>query len=105
MKEKIISGFLGAILGGVIVFSYGYFMNSNTSNIGPIGNGTPPGNFGSGSLDISNMSDEQLEKMAERAGITKEELKTKLENGEDMRSLMGGQRSTGRGNIGTGFTQ
>jgi len=105
MKEKIISWVLGAILGWAIVFSYGYFTNSNTSNIWPMWNWMPPGNFWSGSFDVSNMSDEQLEKMAERAWITKEELKTKLESWEDMRSLMWWQRGSWRETTWTGITQ
>jgi len=105
MKEKIISWVLGAILWWAIVFSYSYFMNSNTSNIWPMWNWTPPGNFGSGSFDASNMSDEQLEKIAERAWITKEELKTKLESGEDIRSLMWWQRGTWRDFTWTGNIQ
>ncbi|MDD2907256.1 MAG: hypothetical protein PHH98_01315 [Candidatus Gracilibacteria bacterium] len=102
MKDKIISGILGAVLCGLVVFLYGYINNGAN---GTMGNGVPPSNFGSGAFDSSNMSDEQLEKMAERAGITKEELKSKLDSGEDIRSLMGGQRGSGRGNSATGNTQ
>ena len=88
MKEKIISWIFGAILGWAIVFSYGYFTNSNTWNIPPSWAWMPPGNFWSWSFDVSNMSDEQLENMATRAWITTDELKAKLESWEDMRSLM-----------------
>lgn len=88
MKEKIISWILGAILGWAIVFSYGYFTNSDTLNIHPNWVWMPSWNFWSWTFDTSNMSDEQLEMMAKRAWISTDELKIKLENWEDMRTLM-----------------
>jgi hypothetical protein len=36
-------------------------------------------------IDSSNISDDQLEKMAERAGISIDELKEKIEAGDDIK--------------------
>lgn len=102
MKDKIISWILGAVLCGLVVFLYWYINNwANWT----MWNWVPPSNFWSWAFDSSNMSDEQLEKMAERAGITKEELKSKLDSWEDIRSLMWGQRWSWRWNSATGNTQ
>jgi len=80
MKEKIISWILWAILGWTIVFSYWYFMNSNIKSNNVWVN--------TWKIDNSNMSDEQIERMATRLWISKEELKQKIDSGEDLRSIM-----------------
>ena len=95
LQEKILNIFLGIIIGILIVYGYNYFMHSSSAQ-----NQTMKGNF-----DPSNMSDTQLEKMATRAGITKEELKKRLDAGENIRDIMpsGSRRnSTGTTNSSSG---
>ncbi|NDK07610.1 hypothetical protein EOM39_00010 [Candidatus Gracilibacteria bacterium] len=87
MRDKIVSFVLGLLIGGAIVYGYTYFMGDNTQQ-GPTGG--PMGNF-----DSSNMSDEQLERMATRAGITKDELKKRLEAGESLRDIMPARTGSG----------
>ncbi len=86
MKEKIISFVAWLLIWGIIVYWYWYFTTSEqpTSNLGN------RWNFTRWNFDPANMTDEQLERMAERAWITKEELKEKIDSWEDIRSLMWG---------------
>jgi hypothetical protein len=79
LRDKIISGVLWIIIWIFWVYTYQYF--SNTLSLSS--SSSQKRNF-----DISNMSDTQLTRMAERAGITKEELKQKIDAGEDIRSIM-----------------
>ncbi|MDD3302381.1 MAG: hypothetical protein PHN31_02420 [Candidatus Gracilibacteria bacterium] len=89
---KIISFVLGMIIGGILVYSYSYFIPGSSNNSSFGGNpGTPP----NGNMDVSSMSDSQLEKMAERAGITKDELKSKLKSGESLRDIMPNRSGSG----------
>lgn len=86
MVEKIISALLWAILWGLIVFLY---MNINTvSSNNILSNWNMPVRWTWATFDVSKMSDDQLEKMATRVWITKEELKIKLESWEDIRNLI-----------------
>lgn len=86
MKDKLISALLWAVLWGLIVFLYINITAVSPSNIWP--NWNMPVRWTWATFDTSNMTDDQLEKMATRAWITKEELKSKLESWEDIRSLM-----------------
>ncbi|MDD3145156.1 MAG: hypothetical protein PHV23_03505 [Candidatus Gracilibacteria bacterium] len=95
MKDKLISALIGAVLGGLIVLLYTNLISVPSNNTGP--NGSRPAGGSGAALDVSTMSDDQLEKMATRAGITKDELKAKLDAGEDIRSLMGNQNGNGGG--------
>lgn len=81
MKDKIISAFIWSIIWWLIVFWYNYFLNwSNTNNLIQ--------NQPSWDFNTSNMTDIQLENMATRIGISKDELKAKIDAWEDIRSLM-----------------
>ncbi len=88
MKNKIISWVVWVIIWWIIVFWYSSIFtetqnnNSLTNWIWSWRNGWPWTN-----LDISNMNDEQLENMAERSGITVDELKEKLESWENTRNM------------------
>nr|MDD3720664.1 hypothetical protein [Candidatus Gracilibacteria bacterium] len=90
MRDKIISFFLGVLVGGIIVYGYTYYTTSKTkTSSGYTASGQTRGNF-----DPANMTDSQLENLANRAGITKEELKKRLDAGENIRDIipMGGTR-------------
>jgi len=102
MKDKIISGVIGLIVWWLIVYAYGYFMNSSTWALNNSSISTQwwtPWSF-----DVSNMTDEQLEKMASRAGITVDELKAKLDSWEDLRSIMPARSNSGNFSGGGAWT-
>jgi len=82
---KIISFVLGMIIWWVLVYSYSYFIPWSSNNSSFWWNPWTPPNW---TMDVSSMSDSQLEKMAESAGITKDELKAKLESWESLRNIM-----------------
>lgn len=79
LRDKIISGVLWIIVWISWVYAYQYFAGA-LSLSSPNSQGT--------SFDSSNMSDAQLARMAERTGLTKEDLKKRIDAGEDVRSLM-----------------
>lgn len=84
MKDKIISGLIGAILWWAIVFGYtSIFAKETNTMIAPASFSGTTRNF-----DTQNMTDEQLATMAERAGITTEEIKAKLDAGESLRDIV-----------------
>ena len=80
MKDKIISFVIWLILWGIIVYGYTYY--TKPTMWGPGMWGTPP------TMNVENMSDEQLERMATRVGMTKDELKKEIESGKDIRTIM-----------------
>jgi hypothetical protein len=79
LRDKIISGILWIIVWICWVYGYQYFSGSLSS----YSNSSQKRDF-----NPSNMSDAQLTRMAERTGLTKEELKKKIDAGEDIRSLV-----------------
>lgn len=85
MRDKIISFVLWILVWWILLYSYTYFIwDKSWDNWIWWANWTRQmWNF-----DPSNMSDDQLERMAKRAWITKEELKSKLEAGESLRDIM-----------------
>ena len=86
MKNKIISWVIWAIIWWILVFWYSNLFtegqNNNIwdKNMWPEWNG-----WVRMDIDSSNISDDQLEKMAERAGISIDELKEKIEAGDDIK--------------------
>ncbi len=80
MREKIVSFILWLLIWWAIVYGYTYYMWYNSQQ--------RPTWWPMWSFDSSNMSDEQLQRMADRAGITKDELKKKLEAWESLRDIM-----------------
>ncbi|MDD4151857.1 MAG: hypothetical protein PHR68_04545 [Candidatus Gracilibacteria bacterium] len=105
MKDKLISFGAGILIGALLLSGYYYIM-------GPKGQG--PGNFSGGQrgqmMNPKNMSDSQLEKMATRVGMTKDELKKEIDSGKDLKTIMqekgvnfgsrGGSGTTNSGNFG-----
>lgn len=89
MKDKLISALIWAVLWGLIVLLYTNLISVPSNNTWP--NWSRPAGWSWAALDVSTMSDDQLEKMATRAWITKDELKAKLDAWEDIRSLMWNQ--------------
>lgn len=77
MKNKIVSFILWIILGIIITQSYSYFFNQESTSWPTNSNisreKTRP--------NISSMNDEQLEAIAEKEGITIDELKEKSNSG------------------------
>lgn len=86
MKDKLVSALLWAVLWGLIIFLYMNITSVSQSNILP--NWNMPVRWTWATFDTSNMTDDQLERMATRTWLTKEELKSKLDSWEDIRSLM-----------------
>ena len=82
MRDKIISFVLWLLIWGAVVYGYSYYISSKSQVWFP-NNWQTRGNF-----DTSTMSDDQLQKMADRAWITLAELKKKLDAGENIRNLM-----------------
>lgn len=82
MKDKLISLVMWIIIWWSIVYSYWYLTSDSswrdTSKSGKIWI----------SSDTSNMSDEQLERMATRAWISEDELKKRIEAWENPRDIM-----------------
>lgn len=76
MKEKILSLLFWFVVALIISTAYLFFTNSNTQqnteNIPP-------------QMEIT---DERLEQMAERFWVDKDELKERIENWEDLRSIL-----------------
>ena len=84
LRDKIISFIIGLILWWLIVYAYAYFNQSNKGDF-------PWPNwpwFNEWNFDPSNMSDEQIQRMADITWISADELKTKLDSWEDIRDLM-----------------
>jgi len=84
MKDKIISWIIWATIWWIIVYSYGYFMNNSNTNWFT----WSPSWFTKGGFDPSNMSDDQLQRMATRAWISLEELKSKIASWENIRDIV-----------------
>lgn len=86
IRDNIISFGLGILVWGLGI--YAYTMNNNPVWIN--NSWMPPMWWWRGQMtfDVSEMSEEQLENMATRAGITVSELKEKLESWENMRDIM-----------------
>ena len=84
MKDKIISVVIWIVVWAVAVYWYLYFVDSNKENTVPVGRWW----FTRWNFDPKSMSDEQLQRMADRAGISLEELKEKIESWEDISSIM-----------------
>lgn len=82
MKDKLISFILWIIIWAIWCFTYNSFFNSNNWWLTPWAWWQPP------QMDTSNMSDEQLESMANRMWITKDELKTQIDSWKDLRTIM-----------------
>lgn len=85
MKDKIISWIIWAIIWWIIVFWYWQFFSSNADSIPQMWGWQmwPWWNF-----DASSMTDEQLSDIAQKAWITLDELKQKLDSGESLRDIM-----------------
>lgn len=79
MKEKIISFVAWIFVCAIVVWVY-HFTTWNPSQ--NLWQNRPP------MMDASNMSDEQLERMATRLGITKDELKKEIASGKNIRTIM-----------------
>lgn len=85
MKNKIISFIIWVLVWWVLVFWY-WSLNGNNQPSWQRGVWGP--NAWAANMDVSTMTDEQLEQMATRAWITLEELKEKLESWENIRDIM-----------------
>ena len=81
-SDKIISFVFGLLIGWILVYSYSYITQDKT-----LGNWWPVW-WSMWNFDASNMSEDQLERMATRAWITKDELKKRLDSGENLREIM-----------------
>lgn len=79
MKGKIISFVAWIFVWAILVWAYHFTIWAWASNMG----WNPPP-----MMDTSNMSDEQLERMATRVGMTKDELKKEIASGKDIRTIM-----------------
>ena len=93
MKDKIISFLIGVAVWWMIVYGYWYFTNDAWSTGWPQENRWFDRQQGGGlngqqNIDAAPISDEQLESIAQRAGISLEELKTRLDNGEEMTDII-----------------
>lgn len=79
MKEKIISLWIGVLLWVWLCFWYNTFFQTNTTawNV--------PWSPGWKNME---MTDERLTQMAERLGMTKDELQKEIDAGKDIRTLM-----------------
>ncbi len=83
MKDKIISFVAWIFVWAIAVWAYHFILAwNNAQNFWPMWEWNPP------SFNASNMSDEQLERMATRVGMTKDELKKEIESGKDIRTIM-----------------
>ncbi len=80
MKDKIISFVIWLVVWWALIYWYMYFIEGDEVNNSAMNN--------RGGIDSSNMDEQQLERMAERIGISKEELKKKLDAWENIRDLM-----------------
>ena len=89
MRDKAISFILWLVIWWVIVYWYWYFVNKDTNQLNDLNRWN---RFSRGNFNPSSMSDEQLQKMADRAWITLEELKNKLKSWENIRDLMPSRR-------------
>ncbi|MGE4443616.1 MAG: hypothetical protein AB7E37_01315 [Candidatus Altimarinota bacterium] len=96
MQEKLISFFIGIGVGAVITLLYSYFFNNTPSQMGP------GGGFGGGNME---MTDERLTQMAERLGMTKDELQKEIDAGKDIRTLMQEKGITPQSGNSSGRTQ
>lgn len=84
MKDRIISFLLWLLVWWIVFYWYTYI---KTDDKKPSLNGT--WNFNSRqNFDPSNMSDEQLQRMADRSWISLEELKEKIKSWEDIRGII-----------------
>lgn len=79
MKEKWLSFFLGLVLGIFLCFGYHTFIKTS-STLNPTSGRMWGWNF--------EMTDERLTQMAERMGISKEELQKEIDSGKDIRTIM-----------------
>lgn len=89
MRDKIISWLIWAIIWWLIVFWYSYFFNSDSSsytNNQNSGYSNFPQSWNS--MDLSNMSDNRLQRIADKAWISLDKLKQKIKNGDDLSELM-----------------
>ena len=82
MKDKIISWIIWAIICWLVIYWYNYYFNTNMSN-------SKTSNwFSRWNFDPSNMSDAQLERMATRAWITPEVLKSRIASWEKLSDII-----------------
>lgn len=81
MKEKIISMFIWVLIWWALIFVYYNFFVLDNSSISEW-------QISEKRIDSWDVSDEQLEKMAERSWMTTDEIKTKLESWESLRDIM-----------------
>jgi hypothetical protein len=81
MRDKIISFVLWLLLGATIVYWYSSYIAKNSTF-------DPNVRWTRGNFDTSTMSDDQLQRMADRAWITLAELKQKLASGQSLRDVM-----------------
>lgn len=82
MKDKIISLIIWILVWWIIVYFYWvYTQKDNTNKLNTWIN------IQNSNFDPSNMSDAQLERMANRAWISIEELKQRLDNWENIRDI------------------
>jgi hypothetical protein len=92
MKNKVISFVLWLLIWWTVVYGYDFFMNNrNTSYRGQTQNQS----WTRGSFDPSQMSDEQLQRMADRAWVSVEEMKKRFESWEGMRNGWSFRRGSG----------
>lgn len=95
MKDKVLSAIIWGVIGFVIVYGVSYYVSYSSGT-------STSGTRGTRSLDPKSMSDAQLERMATRLGISKEELKKKIDAWEDIRDLMKGTKASWSGTMATG---
>lgn len=96
LRDKIISFWAWILIWLVIMATIGYFIwwkwPWKFGNNWPMWNENTRWQFPSDrtgwNFDPSSMSDEQLERMAKRAWITKEELKKRIDSWESIRDIM-----------------
>lgn len=83
MKDKLISFWAWILIWALLLSWYYYIMWSKLQG---------PWNFAwwqrGQMMNPKNMSDSQLEKMATKVWMTKDELKKEIENGKDLKTIM-----------------
>ncbi len=99
MKDKIISFVAWIIVGALLLSGYYYAIWAKAQS-----NSSFPGWQRWAMMDPKNMTDAQLEKMATRVGMTKDELKKELDSGKDLRTIMQEKGVSFGGRWGSGST-